>query len=276
MKATLMASKIYNAFDVRVPLVEVFKDASIKHMARIIKEEGKNIPGENDNTVVLLKRSRAEIPRDLFLIHDGTGEVDAYIELCNRLRDTGFNCWGIRAGELKRYGRRDLSIPVIAAEYIRKIKRIRDRGPRGPRGPYYLAGWSLGGAAAFEMALQLEQAGEEPGFLVLIDSVPPRKAGEKPANAGTPGIKKQDHYKDTIRRLGKALVKYVPGGKSKAHVHFIGARDSRIKNAEHWGDHFENGLSFHTVPGDHYSIFKEPGIDRLSELLTGILISENE
>jgi thioesterase domain-containing protein len=42
-------------------------------------------------------------------------------------------------------------------------------------GPYYIAGWSLGGVIAFEMAAQLEQKNDEIAFLALIDSPPPHK-----------------------------------------------------------------------------------------------------
>jgi thioesterase domain-containing protein len=39
-----------------------------------------------------------------------------------------------------------------------------------PRGPFYLAGYSLGGVVAFEMAHQLSAQGEEVALLALLDS----------------------------------------------------------------------------------------------------------
>ncbi|MCP5049047.1 MAG: hypothetical protein GY940_17890, partial [bacterium] len=48
-----------------------------------------------------------------------------------------------------------------------KIKKVQ------PHGPYLLAGWSLGGVIAFEMARQLEQLNREVRFLGLLDSRPP-------------------------------------------------------------------------------------------------------
>jgi thioesterase domain-containing protein len=42
-----------------------------------------------------------------------------------------------------------------------------------PHGPYLLAGWSLGGVVAYEMARQLEALGERVDLLALIDSYAP-------------------------------------------------------------------------------------------------------
>jgi thioesterase domain-containing protein len=55
-------------------------------------------------------------------------------------------------------------VPAMAAAYLAAIAQI------APRGPYCLAGWSMGGQIAHEMACQLRQRGEPVGALVLIDS----------------------------------------------------------------------------------------------------------
>jgi thioesterase domain-containing protein len=44
---------------------------------------------------------------------------------------------------------------------------------RQPRGPYLLGGWSIGGALALAMALELERRGEQVPWLVPIASYPP-------------------------------------------------------------------------------------------------------
>jgi thioesterase domain-containing protein len=58
----------------------------------------------------------------------------------------------------------------MATAYIDAIKLVR------PEGPYLLGGWSLGGVIAFEMARQLEAAGENVPLVVLFDSRLPVKA----------------------------------------------------------------------------------------------------
>jgi len=58
-------------------------------------------------------------------------------------------------------------VEALAAHYIREIRAVQ------PRGPYLLGGYSGGGVAAFEMARQLEEAGEEVAFLGFLDSFSP-------------------------------------------------------------------------------------------------------
>ncbi len=52
----------------------------------------------------------------------------------------------------------------MAACYVGEIRGIQ------PEGPYYLGGWSFGGVIAFEMARQLEAAGQRVAFLALFDT----------------------------------------------------------------------------------------------------------
>jgi thioesterase domain-containing protein len=56
----------------------------------------------------------------------------------------------------------------MASHYIKAIQTIQ------PTGPYYIGGWSLGGAIAFEIAQQLSVAGQEIALLALIDSYTPK------------------------------------------------------------------------------------------------------
>jgi thioesterase domain-containing protein len=56
-----------------------------------------------------------------------------------------------------------------------------------PQGPYRLAGWSMGGVAAYEMARQLVEQGETVDVLALIDTLAPALlAGE--ADPGGTGM----------------------------------------------------------------------------------------
>jgi oxalate---CoA ligase len=60
------------------------------------------------------------------------------------------------------------TIPQMAAFYISRIRQIQTHGP------YRLLGGSFGGLVVFEMALQLQAAGEQVEFLGLIDTTPPQ------------------------------------------------------------------------------------------------------
>jgi thioesterase domain-containing protein len=55
----------------------------------------------------------------------------------------------------------------LAARYVAAIQHLQ------PAGPYDLAGWSIGGIIAFEMARQLAGQGAQVGHLALIDTYSP-------------------------------------------------------------------------------------------------------
>jgi thioesterase domain-containing protein/acyl carrier protein len=166
LKATVMVSKIHRLFNIRVPLVEIFKAPTVRNLAEYIKNTDKeSILEEDDNMVLLRKKSKKA--GHLFFVHDGSGEVEGYVDFCQHL-NVDFNYWGIRADRVKNYTPRNLTIEEIASKYIERIKRFQ------PKGSYFIVGWSLGGTIAFEMVRQLEQKGEEIGFFALIDSPEPQ------------------------------------------------------------------------------------------------------
>jgi amino acid adenylation domain-containing protein len=167
LKATILMSKIYREFNVTVPVIAIFKKPTIRQLAQYIKSAKKEITPIIDDRMVLLKKKPANSGH-LFFIHDGTGETEGYIEFCNHL-SAQFNCWGIGAPKIENYTPQNLSIQEVAQQYIPKIESLQ------PHGPYYIAGWSIGGTIAFEMARQLEQQQEKIDFLALIDTWPPDK-----------------------------------------------------------------------------------------------------
>jgi amino acid adenylation domain-containing protein len=167
LKATIMAARIQDAFNVRFPLSEVFKAPTIRGIAEYTRLAGIGIVTAKEKNLVLLKHG-VNSNHHLFLVHDGTGEVEAYMAFCNRLTDE-FNYWGLRADRLENLAPQNQTIEALAQRYVEKMRKIQAHGP------YYIAGWSLGGTIAFEMARQLEEVEEKIAFLALIDSVPPHK-----------------------------------------------------------------------------------------------------
>jgi thioesterase domain-containing protein len=70
---------------------------------------------------------------------------------------------------------------AIAAHHVATIRAHQ------PSGPYVLAGWSMGGSLAFEMAAQLERSGEVVSRLVLIGATPPSEDHLEAARATMQG-----------------------------------------------------------------------------------------
>jgi acetoacetyl-CoA synthetase len=61
---------------------------------------------------------------------------------------------------------RHTTVEEMAAHYVQEIRSLQ------PSGPYHLAGFSMAGLIAFEIAQQLVRNGERVAFLALIDTPP--------------------------------------------------------------------------------------------------------
>jgi amino acid adenylation domain-containing protein len=170
LKAAALVWNIREAFHMDVPLVELFRLPTIRTLARFIAGRAA------DTRIVSLAGPVEQNPGTsavgrLFVIHDGTGEVDGCRELSTRLVPAGNrHILGVRARPLQNYTPQTITIEELAAGYIQEIKKLQ------PKGPYSIAGWSTGGAIAFEMARQLEEQNQDIALLALIDTVHPRPA----------------------------------------------------------------------------------------------------
>lgn len=107
---------------------------------------------------------------NIFLVHDGSGEIGIYSDLCSLIHD-GINCWGLRYGQIIDYLPQIITVEELAGKYINEIRKIQ------PHGPYQLVGACIGGIIAYEVVSQLEQNGEQVELLSLMDSPAPNKVG---------------------------------------------------------------------------------------------------
>jgi thioesterase domain-containing protein len=114
--------------------------------------------------IVPVRRGTA---RPLFLVHSVAGELTWLPRLAQGLAPDQ-PLFGFAAPGLNSEAPFFPSLEAMAAAYLRDVREQQ------PRGPYLIGGYSMGGVVAFEMARQLEAAGEETGLLVLIDSFAPQ------------------------------------------------------------------------------------------------------
>ncbi|WP_199286395.1 type I polyketide synthase [Pseudogemmobacter humi] len=77
--------------------------------------------------------------------------------------------YGLQARGLYGEDRPHDNFPGAARDYIAELRQVQ------PRGPYLLGGFSGGGLIAWEMARQLEAAGDEVALLVLLDTPLPMR-----------------------------------------------------------------------------------------------------
>lgn len=99
--------------------------------------------------------------RPLLLFHAVGGTVYAYGPLARELA-ADYQVWGAPfPNDLDEEG---LSLDALIEHHLTAVRRTQ------PAGPYRLAGWSMGGVLAFEIARRLEAAGESIGFVGLLDT----------------------------------------------------------------------------------------------------------
>ncbi|QHF44578.1 non-ribosomal peptide synthetase [Pseudomonas sp. S35] len=102
----------------------------------------------------------------LFCFHPIFGMVHSYQPLAVALREQA-PVYGVLCKAFIDGAWHDISWADMIELYVANIRNVQ------PHGPYSLAGWSLGGNLAMEVAHRLEAAGETVAFLGLIDTPPP-------------------------------------------------------------------------------------------------------
>jgi amino acid adenylation domain-containing protein len=160
LKATRLLFRIQKLLRSNVSLLDVFRFPTIRQFAQRMQLV-KDTANENSDLLVLLSPDPAA-QHNFFFLHEGSGDVQGYVTFAGLMK--GFNCWGIRSLTLRDYIPQNIELPDMARHYISVMKSIQ------PHGPYYIAGWSYGGTIIYEMANQLETAGEKVEVLLMIDS----------------------------------------------------------------------------------------------------------
>jgi thioesterase domain-containing protein/acyl carrier protein len=151
-----LKQKIQQRFDVAdFPVITILQNPTVGALAACTASSELATKSEYD-PIVPLQLSGNRTP--LFCVHPGVGEVLVFVNLAKyfvnerpfyALRARGFN-------EGEQYFSTFSEMVGIYVEAIRK---------RQPHGPYAVAGYSYGGAVAFEIAKVLESQGERVAFI---------------------------------------------------------------------------------------------------------------
>nr|WP_227027228.1 non-ribosomal peptide synthetase [Corallococcus soli] len=149
-----LLARMEAAFGVRLPLAALFQTSTVEGLARAVETAG----GEQGVLVPL--GGEGDAP-PLFLVHPVGGNVLCYRALGERL--TGRRLYAFQSQGVTGAAP-DTTVEAMAARYVRELRRVR------PSGPYHLFGWSMGGVIAFEMARQLDAAGQVVAELCLLDA----------------------------------------------------------------------------------------------------------
>ncbi|MCX7362310.1 MAG: AMP-binding protein, partial [Alphaproteobacteria bacterium] len=238
--AVRLMSLVHERFGGELPLSSLFEAPDIARQA-VLLDQG----GGAWSPLVCLQPKGTKPP--LFCVHAVAGDLLAYRALARHLGEER-PFYGLRAPGIAS-GAHPGTIEGLATLYLGAIRAVQ------PAGPYRLAGWSMGGLIAYEMARQLQQAGERVASLALIDSyTPDAPLGSEPVGDAL------------LRANARAMSRYALGRyEGAARLFAAGVADAG------WARAVSGAFSTVTIPGDHDNLLAEPNVQHLARALNGYL-----
>jgi thioesterase domain-containing protein len=296
--AVLLTQRIEERLNIHCGLSLLFRCPTIESLCVALETDHRL----RHSDLVALQPEGSEPP--LFFLYG----VDTYRALAQRLGSNRPVYGMIVPSELTLLQSDDVggavpSVEQLATEYLTLIRR------RQPCGPYHLAGFSIGGVLAFEVAQRLRAEGEQIGMLAMIDSGYPRQGQRSPlawlkkrlqrlrdegpgylwrvarvrlnrhllagrAEAGLATQTRQTRALNARRHAlhSRAMRRYVPEPYPGRALYLRGDGDQNMESAGGWRSVMPR-LDVRGVPGRHMEILRSPQVDVLARELTSHLAS---
>ena len=150
---------IEELYGCELPLSLLVARPTIRALAGAIREGAGAVP-----CLIPIQAGGTRPP--LFCVHDLSGNVLVYRRLAGHLGPDQ-PVYGFQYPDQHQQPLPVLSIEQLAARYVDELLAAR------PEGPYLLAGYSVGGAIAYEMARRLDAGGREVALLASFDGGTP-------------------------------------------------------------------------------------------------------
>ena len=289
--AIQLFTRIAETFDQQLPPVIIYHASTIASQAELLEQRS----NPELSPLVLLKSGEKHPP---LFIAPGLGGGPAEFFQLVKYMDVPHSIYGLQPKGIEGFDEPCTTIQEMASFYLRGIMRVQKRGP------YILAGYSLGGLVALEMARMLMAGGEEIALLAMLDSYPDRRYWSllqrvrllchrtriRLANRGRiprssvrlGGLPDRDAITvfapafDRVRESAfQALTEYEPSFYRGA-VKFI--RAATVTDFPHspgavWS-HLVSKLRVDTVPGDHLGMLTRE-YEKLASVLTRYVLEAN-
>lgn len=304
LRAVELVEAIRREWGVTVPLNTVFRHPTVEGLCA----ELPNAPRALRRLVVpLTEGDRRRAP--LILVHPQSGDVCSFLHLTERLAERlaeqhaeplagARPVYGLEAVGYNTDEPPLATVEEQARRYLRELRSVL------PDGPYLLAGWSFGGLVAFEMARLLEEQGNPPGFLGIIDVGAPASTG---GSTDGPGgdlheLDEQDALSlllhdahdrerlpprvrtEQLRRMarvfttnGDAARRYRSAARLRTPIHLFTSAETHPELAgpvvvpARWRDRTRGALSVVEVPGNHHDMLSPPHVGPFADTLSAIL-----
>ena len=173
--AVRLFAMVKKAYRVDFPISVLFEAPTIARCAALISDQIGEVadaqpkaPARRFTHLVPMHQGEGGTKAPFFLVAGMFGNVLNLRHLAQLLGgDRPF--YGLQARGLYGDAAPHSALPEAAADYIAELRQVQ------PHGPYMLGGFSGGGLTAWEMARQLESAGEVVSVLVLLDTPLPMR-----------------------------------------------------------------------------------------------------
>ncbi|WP_369392750.1 amino acid adenylation domain-containing protein [Streptomyces sp. CG1] len=156
--ATRLVARIRAVLGIDSTIKTLFEAPTVVGLAARL---GSDDPDDALKMLLPLRESGTQSP--LFCVHPAGSISWCYAGIVPFIGEE-HPIYGLQAKGLLQPDDLPASPAAMAAEYLEQVCAVQ------PAGPYYLMGWSFGGSIAYEMAVQLEERGEEVGVLALLDA----------------------------------------------------------------------------------------------------------
>lgn len=273
LHAVEITSVFQARFGVALPLDTFGSLGTARRMAEAVRAERAGSPAERGLVTI---RDGEQAP--LFLVHPAGGTNLLYFTLARHTRST------IPLTALSFPGATDERPATLRALAARYVERVRSEQPHGP---YRLGGYSFGGNVAFEMALQLQAAGERVEPLLMLDShVPESYVGGRLSpeefdaafsvlsrqtalmRGVDVGVLRDEGFLSIWQANHDWLKSYYPDRLFDGDILLVQAEEPEpeemldalhinVRDKSLWQDHITGRLRVQKVPGHHFTMFDE-------------------
>jgi thioesterase domain-containing protein/acyl carrier protein len=291
LTAVRLAIRLQKDFQCDLSIESVLRATTVERMASVLRQPRES---ESNASLVAIQSKGARLP--LFCVHPIGGSVACYAELALSLGlDQPFYGFQASGG--------DTSLESMASRYVEEMLRLQ------PQGPYLLAGASMGGVVAFEIAQQLYRREKEVALVALFDASPGatpwslagkedhgelihRFALELASILGKSDLAVRPSTMDElselfssdldpvhVRRLFETFVANLRALQAYTPIPYPGglvlfrAREERAFGDESlgWQDLAQGDVEIEVVPGNHFSMLRRPHVEFLAQRMTTYL-----
>jgi thioesterase domain-containing protein/acyl carrier protein len=168
LRALRIITEVEKLLGVDLSVADFLTSSTVAAVARLLRDgEGGTARGP------LVRFQEGDGRPPLYLFHPLSGTILHYAAFARAIGPEQ-PIWGLQSIGLDPG---DAPLPSLEAMAQAYLLRMRDVHPGGP---WQLAGYSMGGLIAFEVARQLSSSGEEVGFLGLFDTLAPSNDSAPP------------------------------------------------------------------------------------------------